>query len=181
MHGNSLELFKKHALPLIKPGDQVLELGPDWLIPGGLCRPLVLGAGGEYYFADLANRNFHDPSFIPMEDAYNITCGDGLFDVVFSLSVAEHVRELWTWMKELARVTKVGGRIVCVNPVSWPYHESPYDCWRIMPEGYKALFEATDLSHEFSWTGNVSSLEPELVAEHGPHIVTDTIAIARRI
>jgi len=48
-------------------------------------------------------------------------------------------------MKEVARVCKPRGLVITVNPVSWPYHEAPYDCWRIYPEGMRALYEETGL------------------------------------
>jgi SAM-dependent methyltransferase len=180
MNNNNLEVFKRNGLPLIKAGDKVLELGPDWLIPGGMCQPLLLRRGAVYHFADLVNRDSSRPECILMNGAYEILAPDNSFDVVFSLSVAEHVRKLWTWITELRRITKPGGLVICVNPVSWPYHESPFDCWRIMPEGWKALFEDFGLEYEFGYHGNVVPLEPHLRQEHGPSIVTDTIAIGRK-
>ena len=51
----------------------------------------------------------------------------------------EHVSRIWLWIKELERITKPGGKIILISPISWPYHEAPIDCWRIYPEGMKAL------------------------------------------
>ena len=64
----------------------------------------------------------------------------------------EHVRQIWVWIGELARVCKVGGVVVTINPVSWPYHEAPGvpDCWRAFPEGMKALYEHASLEVKFS-------------------------------
>jgi SAM-dependent methyltransferase len=180
MHKNSLELFKYWGLPCVKNGDKVLEVGPDWAISGGMCRPLILANQAEYTATDPVERYANDEAFIKMPDFYTIPTPKNHFDVVFSLSVIEHVPKIWTWVKELVRATKPNGLVVLVNPVSWPYHESPVDCWRILPEGYKALFEECGLTHEFSWTGNLTPLEDYLVAEHGPHQVTDTIAIGRK-
>jgi SAM-dependent methyltransferase len=67
------------------------------------------------------------------------------YDIVLSGQVIEHVRQIWVWIRELARVCKVGGLVVTVNPVSWPYHEAPVDCWRVFPEGMKALYEYASL------------------------------------
>lgn len=180
MHNNSLELFKEYGLPYIKNTDLVLEIGPDWLTSGGCCKPLVIGTGADYAFADIANRNQHTQGFVEMDGEYKIKSPSDMFDVVFSLNVAEHVRDLEKWMTELKRVTVAAGYIIFVNPVSWPYHESPYDCWRIFPEAYKTLFDKVGLEHVFSWTGNLTPLENYLYAEHGPHEVRDTIAIARK-
>jgi len=48
-------------------------------------------------------------------------------------------------MKELARVCRAGGKVITINPVSWPYHEYPIDCWRAYPEGMMALYEEANL------------------------------------
>ena len=42
-------------------------------------------------------------------------------------------------------MTKPGGHVVTIAPVSWEYHEDPVDCWRIYPEGMKALCEDAGL------------------------------------
>jgi SAM-dependent methyltransferase len=157
-----------------------LEVGPDWLIRGGMCRPLVLDTGANYYYATLDNTRWTDDLYVHMNNEYSLGCEDGVFDVVFSLNVAEHVRKIWKWVAELKRVTRPGGTLIFVSPVSWPYHESPYDCWRIFPEGYRALFDEVGLEYVFGWSGNMCTLESALVAEHGPHEVRDTIAVARR-
>ena len=57
----------------------------------------------------------------------------------------EHVRKIWLWISELTRVCKVGGLVSTINPVSWPYHEHPIDCWRAYPEGMRALYEDASL------------------------------------
>lgn len=48
-------------------------------------------------------------------------------------------------MKEVSRICKLGGVVITINPVSWPYHEAPIDCWRAYPEGVKALYEEAKL------------------------------------
>lgn len=179
MHDNNLALFKTHALPLINPGDAVLEIGPEQA-GGAIGRTLVSQRHGTYYFADIKNVASTMSGYVEMKGEYEIDSPSDRFDVVFSLSVGEHVRKLWCWAQELVRVTRPGGFVVFVTPFSWPYHESPYDCWRILPEGYKALFEDAGLEHVFSWHGNVLPLEPLWQREHGPHTVTDTIAIGRK-
>lgn len=48
-------------------------------------------------------------------------------------------------MKEAARICKKGGKVITIAPVSWTYHEQPVDCWRIYPEGMRALYEEAGL------------------------------------
>jgi hypothetical protein len=35
--------------------------------------------------------------------------------------------------------------VILINPVSAPFHEAPVDCWRVYPEGMRALLEDTNL------------------------------------
>jgi SAM-dependent methyltransferase len=79
------------------------------------------------------------------KDEYNFPIETGTYDIVMATQVIEHVRKIWRWFPELARITKPGGKIVIIGPVSWGYHEVPVDCWRIYPEGMRALCEDAGL------------------------------------
>ena len=76
---------------------------------------------------------------------YTFPIPDNTYDLVLSGQVIEHVRKMWVWMKEVGRVCKVGGAVITISPVSWPYHEVPIDCWRTFPEGMRALYEEASL------------------------------------
>lgn len=67
------------------------------------------------------------------------------FDVVVSSQTLEHIRHPWRWMPEVARICAPGGLIYICSPNTWVYHEYPIDCWRIWPEGMKALFAEADI------------------------------------
>jgi hypothetical protein len=71
--------------------------------------------------------------------------------------VIEHVRKPWRWIPELARVTRRGGLVITINPVSWGYHEAPIDCWRMFPEAMRALYEAAGLIVELSEWGSLET------------------------
>ncbi|HXE51528.1 MAG TPA: methyltransferase domain-containing protein, partial [Tepidisphaeraceae bacterium] len=77
---------------------------------------------------------------------YSFPIEDDRFDIVVSANVIEHVRKIWLWMRELARVTRPGGYVVTVNPVNWAFHENPVDCWRIWPDGMRALHDEAGLT-----------------------------------
>ena len=36
--------------------------------------------------------------------------------------------------------------MIPINPVSSPYHKAPADCWRIYPEGMRALYDHAGLT-----------------------------------
>jgi len=74
-----------------------------------------------------------------MEDLYAIPVDSESFEIVVSANVIEHVEELWRWVPALARVCRRGGKVITINPISWGFHEAPVDCWRIYPDGMKAL------------------------------------------
>lgn len=177
MHGNSFHVFRHFGLPFFQRGMDVLEVGPD---SEGFCKGLIVPMGIRYYFADITNASPGEPGFVAMPSEYAIGCPDSSFDIVFSANVIEHVPKLWRWLAELVRVVRANGLIICVNPVSWPFHEAPLDCWRLFPEAYKALFEEVGLEHVFSWHGNLVPIDHFWRAEHGPQTVTDTIAVGRK-
>lgn len=86
-------------------------------------------------------------------------------DVVVATNVMEHVRKPWVWIRELARICRLGGYVITINPVSWPYHEYPIDCWRAYPEGMKALYDEARLTVV---TSRCESLEDAHLHRHVP-------------
>ena len=99
------------------------------------------------------------------ESEYRFPVPDDTYDIVLSGQVIEHVKRIWVWMKELARVCKPGGEVLTINPVSWPYHRAPVDCWRIYPEGMRALYEEAGIEVVFStW----NSLETPFIRKRIP-------------
>jgi len=173
MHENSQRMFTTHALGLFPAGVRVLEIGPDG-VPSSYAR-LVAAARGSagpaaWDTVDLAGR----PGMtFAARSEYEFPIPDGSYDVVLSGQVLEHVRKPWRWLPELARVCRRGGHVVTISPVNWPYHEAPVDCWRVFPEGLRALHEEAGLTVELAtW----QSLErrrwlprcPRPVSDHAP-------------
>lgn len=157
MHENSLLAFRTHAASFISATDHVLEIGADGA-PSTFCREA--GNPERWDTADLAAEaglwsGDQSRATILMSSEYEVPVADNTYDVVFSAQVVEHVREMWTWMKELGRITKPGGRVITISPISWPYHEAPIDCWRIYPAGMEAVCGWAGLSIEHSWWGSL--------------------------
>jgi 2-polyprenyl-3-methyl-5-hydroxy-6-metoxy-1,4-benzoquinol methylase len=141
MHPNSKLLFQKYALTLFENNFSVLEIGPD-SAPSTYQKTLGVSIA-TWDTLDFSDR-LGTPTYLTTS-AYDFPVTDDHYDIVLSGQVIEHVPHVWRWMKEVARVCKPGGLVITINPVSWTYHEAPLDCWRIYPEGMKALSEDAGL------------------------------------
>lgn len=70
------------------------------------------------------------------------------FDVVVSGQTLEHTLRPWLFMGALVRILKPGGRLCVIAPHTWVHHPSPLDCWRIYPDGMRAIMEDAGLMIE---------------------------------
>jgi SAM-dependent methyltransferase len=140
MHLNSKLLFEKYAKDYFNQNIKVLELGPDKF--PSTYQSIIDDKSIEWDTIDI---NKHPNLKYCALDEYSYPIDSESYDIVLSGQVLEHVKKVWIWIKELARVCKRGGLIITINPVSWIYHEVPVDCWRVFPEGMKALYEEADL------------------------------------
>lgn len=120
---------------------RILEIGPD-RFPSTL-RSCVRDTSIQWQTMDMYQCEKLD--FTNLQP-YEFPIPDESFDLIVSANVAEHVQALWKWMPEVARVCRRGGRVVTINPVSYPYHEAPIDCWRIYPEGMRAVYAEAGLT-----------------------------------
>lgn len=152
MHDNSKLMFEEYARPYFRSGMRVLEIGPE-AVPSTY-QKIIADPSIVWHTLDLRDEpllTYHSSS------EYEFPVDSASYDIVLSGQVLEHVRRIWVWMRELARVCKKGGLVITINPVSWPYHEAPVDCWRVFPDGMRALYEDASLEVELSkW----DSLEP---------------------
>jgi hypothetical protein len=62
------------------------------------------------------------------------------FDIVFSVSVWEHLSMPWRVSLELNKVMKVGSLAMINTHQSWPSHEEPWDYFRFSDYSWDALF-----------------------------------------
>lgn len=145
MHTNSRLLFEKYAKSYFRSGVSVLEVGP--------------GSMPSEYQTCVADSSITWHTLDMKEDAgltycskseYEFPVQSDRYDIVLSGQVIEHVRKIWVWIREVARVCKPNGLVITINPVSWPFHEAPVDCWRIFPDGMKALYDHASLNVELS-------------------------------
>ena len=63
------------------------------------------------------------------------------WDYVITDQCLEHVKHPWIAVKEMYRILKRGGTVICTTCSYNPLHNVPIDCYRFFPDGMKALFE----------------------------------------
>jgi SAM-dependent methyltransferase len=162
MHPNSTFCFAKHARAFVR--GRVLEIGPE----DSSTTLRDLSRNWTYWHtADICAGSHLT---FPECDPYAYPVAPHSFDTAVSANVIEHVREPWTWMKELKRIVRPGGYIIVVTPANWVYHPDPVDCWRVWPEGMTALFK---------WAGLVPVVAVAENLDPGMDWVIDTVGVAR--
>jgi SAM-dependent methyltransferase len=88
-----------------------------------------------------------DPVDNPRADlraaAEELPLEDGSADVTLCIQVLEHVDDPQAVVRELARVTAPGGRVLLSTHGVMVYHPAPVDRWRWTHEGLEQLFAQT--------------------------------------
>jgi SAM-dependent methyltransferase len=145
MHWNSKYMYERHGAPRITAGARVLEIGPD-KFPISTTQEVSAASVACWDTVDFdrSNEPSADLTYV-MEDSYTFPIPDESYDVVLAANVIEHVPKPWKWLPNVARLVRPGGLVITVVPVSWPFHEAPLDCWRMYPDGLRALYEDSGL------------------------------------
>lgn len=113
----------------------VLDVGS--LDVNGSYRDMVNAHGWTYTGLDMRKGRNVDI----VAEPYSYPIEDGTYDVVISGSTMEHVEAVWLWLPELIRVLKPGGHLVVYTHWKFVEHRYPVDCWRILPDGMRFLFD----------------------------------------
>ena len=107
-------------------------------------RVLDLGCGRGPYAALFANRVGCDiepsPAVHVVADAEALPFGPGVFDMVLSTEMLEHVRNPERAVAEMGRVLRPGGRLVLTTRFLYPIHSEPNDYFRFTRYGLLYLF-----------------------------------------
>ncbi len=128
--------------------DDLLKRAPKWtrtvldvgsLDENGTHRPLTDARGWATTGIDIRKGANVDLVVPP----YSYPFTDGQFDCVISGQAMEHVEDLKLWISECVRVLKPGGLLAITTVWKMFYHPYPVDCWRIMPDGMRWLFDQT--------------------------------------
>lgn len=98
------------------------------------------------YFAEKENWKYVGMDIVPgtnvdivSDDLYKYPFADNSFDIVISGSTIEHIEDIYSFVKEITRISN--NLIFILAPNSAPEHKHPIDCWRIFPDGMKFLLE----------------------------------------
>lgn len=138
MHGASFRQMAHILKTWQGPPPHVLDVGS--LDVNGTYRPIVDYLGWRYTGLDVCAGPNVD---IVSPDPYRFPVADNAYDIVISGSTMEHVQAIWMWVPELVRVLRPGGMLAIITHTSWEYHRFPVDCYRILPDGMKYLFDLT--------------------------------------
>lgn len=65
---------------------------------------------------------------------------DNVFDAVISIAVLEHVKDPFLCAREISRVLKPGGELMCCVPFLQPLHGYPHHYYNMTPQGLENLF-----------------------------------------
>jgi SAM-dependent methyltransferase len=161
------------ALSLLSPSylEQLsLRRALDKAVPFIRGRALDLGCGERPYHEiirrsttsivglDAQPDHVHPPEVCG--DVQVLPFKDATFDTIITTQVIEHVFDPHAMMREISRVTRVGGHVILTAPQVWPLHEEPRDYFRYTLYALKGLAERNgiDVLLLFSRGGSVIAL-----------------------
>jgi SAM-dependent methyltransferase len=167
MHESTYQEMQKFVASLPKTPLKIADVGSYNV--NGVYRPLFENPGWTYTGLDICAGPNVDVVLSSETEWKNIP--DETYDVVISGSTLEHTRHPWLFVKEIARIMKKGGLVCIIAPYEWEYHPHPIDCWRVFPDGMRAVME---------WNG-LTVLETRMnVNSPDARWRGDTVGIAKR-
>lgn len=143
MHQSSYEKMKKFVDNYLD-GDKtykILDIGSQDV--NGSYKPLFENPLWEYHGLDMeAGKNVD----IVLSDIYHWKeIKSNSYDIVISGQAFEHIEFIWVSMLEVTRILKTDGICCIIAPSGGYEHSWPIDCWRIYPDGFKALAKYASL------------------------------------
>lgn len=104
---------------------------------------LNMGSGPTYFNErrDLINVDFHPYEEVDIvADITDLPVADGTIDFIINIAVLEHVEKAHMVVREMFRILKPGGEVLCYVPFIVPFHGAPQDFHRWTMLGMKNLF-----------------------------------------
>ena len=107
---------------------------------------LNIGAGKTQLDARIKNLEIEPgPGIDYVGSVEKIPCNDGVFDLVVTQEVLEHVQSPFVAIREIHRVLKSGGYAYIQLPFVIGFHPCPNDYWRFTHEGLSELVQSAQL------------------------------------
>lgn len=134
-----------------QPGDAYylalsdLRLALDQVATAESIRVLDFGAGGSPYRAlfpnaDYMRADFEGATDLTLNDDGTVPAQPETFDLILSTQVLEHCKDPHGYLRECARLLKVGGRLVLTTHGLFEEHACPHDYQRWTQAGLEHLF-----------------------------------------
>jgi SAM-dependent methyltransferase len=126
---------KTHNLAIhLKPFSKILDIGSG----GQWAREIFENNGHLYFGCDIKDSVSPEKQDFFVEDE-KIPMPDNTYDLVFSNSVLEHLRDPELAISEIFRVLKPGGQLYCQTNFLYQEHGHPYDYYRFTLNGLESL------------------------------------------
>ena len=126
----------------------MLDLGSQDI--NGSYRPLFSEPAWRYLGVDMSAGANVD---IVLADPYDWReIAPASADVIISGQTFEHTEFFWLTMLQIARALRPNAICCIIAPSSGPEHRFPVDCWRVYPDGLRAVARYAGLETAEAWT-----------------------------
>lgn len=147
MHQNSLRIMAGLLEKYAPKSGLCVDVGSYDV--NGTYRPMVEQRGLKYLGVDIVpgpnvDRVMCDPCKTPglwNKEASELPWAD----ILISGQCLEHTTLPHLWIQALAGMLCHSVPLIVIAPMAWPHHRYPVDCWRIVPDGMRALLEFAGL------------------------------------
>jgi hypothetical protein len=138
-----------------------LEVGVG--VDGSSLRWLIEAAGITYFGADMKEHEEADFVFDLEQpiDEIRAATQHQTFASVMVLNVLEHTFEPIAVLDKMFALLPLAGTCIVIVPASWPLHDWPMDCWRILPNFYEQYAQRRGYKIHpdlFEYVGNKGSV-----------------------
>lgn len=169
MHAEVYEEVQRWAAALPTTPLRIADIGA-YDVNGNL-RSIFARQGWEYVGFDMSAGPNVDKVLPHSHEWPDIA--SATFDAVVCVSTLEHTLRPYLVVLEMARILKPGGYVCFTAPYAWPKHDHPIDCFRIYPDGMRAMMEDAGLV-------DIQTHMREVNSWHGDIRGGDTVGIGRR-
>ncbi len=121
--------------------------------------PKIIEFGGSNFFIKniFNHTNYDVVDNYPVVDLHDLSKFNAdFYDFVILDEILEHVARPWLAVKEVYKILKVGGCLICSTPFLIAEHKCPNDYWRFTKEGLSELLSDFETLEVSSW-GNAKS------------------------